>query len=178
MKTNMILKLMNLFFWVIFISLCLRTGSFITQFFQGIFVDLENSKEMYLNLDLTRHSQVSSTWYYITIMILIITPLAAKTYLAYLVTKIFTKINFNNPFNHITTKLLMKISYVALATGILALISNGYNMWLYKKDLLSILVEPYEAGSAEFLFLAAIIFIIAQIFKQGIAIQTENELTI
>lgn len=178
MKTDQILKLMKFIFWVIFINLCLRTGSFIYQFFHGLFIDLEGSKSIYLNLDLSEHSQLSTNSYYITVMTLIIIPCAVKAYLAYLVTKIFTKINFNNPFNIITSKLLIKISYVALATGILVLISNGYNMWLYKRDFLSILTELYEAGSGEFLFLGAIIFIIAQIFKKGTEIQSENELTI
>ncbi len=35
-----------------------------------------------------------------------------------------------------------------------------------------------DCGSSEFLFMAGIIFIIALIFKRGVEIQSENELTI
>jgi hypothetical protein len=178
MKTDRILKLMKFLFWVIFINLCLRTGFEIFYIFFSPFGNLESTKEVYLNLNLSEYSQLRTTLYYIIIKTLIITIYAAKTYLAYLVTKIFTKIDFNNPFTINTSKLLIKISYVALGTGILALISNGFNMWLDQRDFLSVLLEPYEKGSSEFLFLGTIIFIIAQVFKKGTKIQSENELTV
>jgi hypothetical protein len=39
-------------------------------------------------------------------------------------------------------------------------------------------LHRYLGGTGEFLFLAGIVFVIAQIFKRGIEIQTENELTV
>ena len=178
MKTNRILKLMKFLFWVIFIGLLLRTSLELFYLFFSPFGNLESTKEVYLNLDLSKHSQLSTTIYYVSIKTLVFTVLALKTYLAYLVIKIFAKISFKKPFNITTAKLLTKISHVALATGILALISNGYNMWINKIDFISILTDPIEKSSGEFLFLAGILFIIAQIFKIGTNIQSENELTI
>lgn len=178
MKTNRILKLMKFLFWVIFIGLILRTSIELFNLFFSPFGNLENTKEVYLNLDLSEYSQLRTTIYYVSIKALVIAVLALKTYLAYLAIKIFVKINFKKPFNTTTAKLLTKISHVALVTGILALISNGYNMWINKIDFISILTDPIEKSSGEFLFLAGILFIIAQIFKIGTNIQSENELTI
>jgi len=177
MKTDQILKLMKFLFWVIFIALCFNIGSLIYIFFKGKYVYLEGSKSIYVDSDLFEHSELRTTWYYISLP-LIITLLTLKAYIAYLVTRIFAKIDFNNPFNITAAKLLTKISHVALTTGVLVVIANVLYMWINKKDLISILIKPYEEGSGEFLFLAGIIFIIAQIFKKGTKIQSENELTI
>lgn len=166
MNADKILKLLKFLFWIIFIILCLRTCFDIYYSFLG---SSQNSSEYF---------ERSNTWYYITSNSLNIIVSIAKTYLAYLVTKIFTKINFNNPFNITTSKLLIKISYAALSTGVLALITNAYSMWLYKLDLLNIISDPYQPASGEFLFLGAIIYIISQIFKKGTEIQSENELTV
>ena len=68
----------------------------------------------------------------------------------------------------------MRISIVALEIGILAIISNAYAKWLMKSGVEVI----YESNSTEFLFLAGIVFVIAQIFKRGLEIQNENELTV
>jgi hypothetical protein len=39
-------------------------------------------------------------------------------------------------------------------------------------------LQAYLGGGAEFLLLGGIIFMIAEVFKRGIEIQTENELTV
>jgi hypothetical protein len=39
-------------------------------------------------------------------------------------------------------------------------------------------LQAYVGGAAEFLLLGGIIFMIAEVFKRGIEIQTENELTV
>jgi len=177
METDKILKLMKFLFWAVFIGLCIKTGSLVISFFVSLFTNPEGAKNLYLGLDLSELRNLN-TWYYINLMTLIIAFSALKTQIAYLVTKLFTKINFDKPFNTITAKLLSKISHFALGTGVLALIANAYNMWLYKGGLIENVAQQYVEGSREFLFLAGIIFIIAQIFKKGVDLQTENELTI
>ena len=79
-----------------------------------------------------------------------------------------------HPFTEAVSEQLSKISYVAVSAGLLAYIAQGHTKWLTKSGM--DLSENW--GSGEFLFLAGIIFIIAQIFKRGIELQTENELTI
>ncbi len=70
--------------------------------------------------------------------------------------------------------LISQISQLALGAGILEIITAGYSKWLIKKGV-SI---SESGGGAEFLFLAGVIFIIAEVFKKGVAIQTENDLTV
>ncbi|WP_104734728.1 DUF2975 domain-containing protein [Hanstruepera ponticola] len=179
MKTNSdrILSIMKFLFWFIFIGLCVQTGSLILTFILSLTGHIETASDLYLGLNLTSLYEFS-TWQFVNLMTLIITLSALKAYIAYLVVQIFTKINFDSPFNGLTAMRLGQISHVALGTGILALIANGYNMYLFKRSLIDLSAQPFVEGSREFLFLAGIIFVMAQIFKKGVALQNENELTI
>jgi hypothetical protein len=85
-----------------------------------------------------------------------------------------SKIHLINPFKIGIAILIEKVSYVILGTWIIAMLANLYNDWLRNSGLS--LQGNWNSG--EFLFLAGVIYIIAQIFKKGIEIQSENELTI
>ena len=176
-KTDRILSIMKFLFWLVFIGLCIKTGAIILSFIISLFSHSETAGDLYLELNLAELYK-DHFGHYICLVFLIIILSALKTYIAFLVTKIFIKINFETPFNSIAANLLIKISHVALATGILALIAYSYNFWLIRSKASMLNTVPFVEGSREFLFLAGIIFIIAQIFKKGVAMQTENELTI
>jgi hypothetical protein len=51
-------------------------------------------------------------------------------------------------------------------------------IWLAGKDIALKTFALFVGGGPEFLFLGAIVFVIAQVFKKGVEIQSENELTI
>jgi len=54
------------------------------------------------------------------------------------------------------------------------MLHNSHIGWLAKT--LPSMQENYISG--EFIFLAGVVFVIAQVFKKGVEIQTENELTV
>ena len=78
------------------------------------------------------------------------------------------------PFSAQMMSLIQKISHIALGIGIVALVAQNYGRWLMHRGH----SVPQNWGGEEFLFLAGIIFIIGLVFKRGIEIQSENELTI
>ncbi|WP_192820611.1 DUF2975 domain-containing protein [Rufibacter sp. LB8] len=175
METNSktILTLVHVLFWIIFIGLCIKTGALIFSSFVSLFVNPAGAKDLYEQLDLSELLAFNKS-YYISMMSLVIVMGAVKAYLAYLVIKIFKVFSYEKPFNYHVAQLIMTISHVALGAGILGIISNSYGRWLMKKGL----SLPLEWESSEFLFLAAIIFVIAQVFKKGTELQTESELTV
>lgn len=83
-----------------------------------------------------------------------------------------------HPFSTEVSLLISRISYLALEIAIVTAVGNNYCIRLVRRgaDLLNL--HEYLGGAGEILFLGGIIFIIAQIFKTGIEIQSENELTI
>ncbi|MGJ8661481.1 MAG: DUF2975 domain-containing protein, partial [Bacteroidota bacterium] len=96
-----------------------------------------------------------------------------KAYASYLVVQLLTKINLKSPFNLEIALLLEKLSYYILSIWIVDVVVNKYSEFLGSKFHLEI-----STSSLEYIFLGGVIFIIAQIFKRGIEIQTENELTV
>ena len=173
MKTKQILELLKILSWVIFIGLCIKAGAIIISFAVSLFINTEAAKDLYLGLNLSQLNDYSNL-YYICIVSFIITIALLKAYLFYLVIKIFKTINFHNPFNVVVGNLISKISYYAVVIAIIAIIANSYSDRLVKKGI----NFNVTWGSSEFLFMAGLLYIIAVIFKRGIEIQQENELTI
>ncbi|MDY8135071.1 DUF2975 domain-containing protein [Aquimarina sp. 2201CG5-10] len=173
MKTKQVLSAMKIISWIIFLGLCIKLGAILFSSAMGFWVNDEAIKNLYLGLDLSNLYTFSTT-YYAMILSLIISILAMKTYLFYLVIKIFSKIDFDRPFTLVIANLISRISYISLWTGLLSYFANRYSDRLLKKGA----VFKLDWGDSEFLFMAGIIFIIAFIFKRGIEIQSENELTI
>lgn len=172
-KNSFILKAMNVIFWVIFIGLCIKTGAILTSFLISLFIESEAAKDLYLGLNFFGLYTFDKLQYVLLVSIIVILT-GLKAYIAFLVVKIFLKFNFSNPFNKRVILIISKISYIALVTGILAILATAYSDWLIKKGI----AIPQEWQADEILFFAGVIYIIAQVFKRGIDIQAENELTV
>jgi len=176
-KTHELLIIMKVLSWIAFFGLCIKTGALAITFFVSEFINPIASKNLYLGLNLSNLKQFSNL-HYSAIILLLIFLTALKAYMIYLVIRIFLKLNLMNPFSTDVALLIKRISYVALATGALAMMATQYGQWLSKKGVeLNGLTEFVDSGAA-FLFFAGIIFIISLVFKKGIEIQTENELTV
>lgn len=175
MKTTQVLAIMKVISWIIFIGLCIKAGALITSSCISLFVNHEAAKDLYLGLNLFGLYEFN-TGYYISVISLMIAVGVLKAYLFYLVIKIFLKFDLNNPFTSNTANLISKISYVALSTGVIAVISNEYIKWLITHRIETHI--PFDFGSEEVLFLAGILFLVAYIFKHGVELQQENDLTV
>jgi len=137
------------------------------------------SKDIYMGLNLSKLYHNSKLYYNIlSFTIILISGL--KAYLFYFVIKIFSKFNITHLFSHEVYSLIIKISYIAFIISILSIVGKNGCEWLIYQgvELPALNLEQYIGGRSEFIFMAAIIFIIAQVFKRGIEIQSENELTI
>jgi hypothetical protein len=97
-----------------------------------------------------------------------------KSFVWFLVIKTLSKINLVNPFKMEVALTLEKISYVLFGTWIVGILSSAYTSRLLK--ITGELFGSWMTG--EFIFMAGLVFIISQIFKRGVEIQSENELTV
>jgi len=175
--TKQVLRILHVIAWIIFLGLCIKTGSILYSFFVSLFINTIATKNLHMGLDLSDLYRFN-TQHYVKFVSYVIALSALKAYIFYLVIKIFLKINFVQPFSTDVSLLISKISVVSLGVGVLTLLANGYTAWLTKKGVDFPDLQQYTGGAGEFLLLGAIIFIIAQIFKKGIEIQSENELTV
>ncbi|HLV45748.1 MAG TPA: DUF2975 domain-containing protein [Flavobacterium sp.] len=174
MRTNSIIfKTVHILFWIVFIGLCIKAGAILISFIISLFVNAAGAQDLYLGLDLSE-LYVAKKPYYIVIVLLLIALTALKALITYFAVKFFLKLNLIKPFSKEFASLFIKISYISLGTGVLATIANEFSSWISGQG---INIPIYWAGN-EILFFAGIIYLLALIFKKGIEIQSENDLTI
>jgi hypothetical protein len=176
-KNKLTLTVMNVLSWVIFIGLCIKTGTIFYSFVVSLHVNPEAAQNLYLGLNLSALYDFSLLLY-CSLMILIILIWGFKAFLFYFAIQIFLKLNLVKPFSTEIASLISKISYVACMVGVLSIVTSSFTVWLFTfrihfpNDIRDFI------GGSEFLFIAGILFIVALIFKSGIEIQSENELTV
>jgi hypothetical protein len=176
-KAKPIWVVMNIISWIVFILLCIKTGALLISFFVSLFINPAGAQDLHLGLNLSNLYRYN-VGHYVAIVSIIILLSALKARIFYLIILIFLKVNLVQPFSSEVSLLISRIGYVALGIGALTLIGNGYTEWLIKKGVAFPDLQAYLGAGEEFLFFAGIIFFIGQVFKRGIEIQSENELTV
>lgn len=175
-STTQMLKFLYVLSWIIFIGVCVEAGSFI---FNAVFSIAVNSyAARYFQLsDLYEYNRA----YFVTELLLMSIVGVLRAVMFYLIV-IFLhdkKLNLSQPFNKETGRFILKISFLALAIGLFSYWGVNYTEWLVQHGVKMPDVHYLRLGGADvWLFMGVTLFVIAQIFKKGIEIQSENELTI
>ena len=91
----------------------------------------------------------------------------------------YKKLDVSHPFNTDVRKSIATLSYIALGIGLFSVWGLGYTQWLVAQGVQMPDVKELRFGGADvWLFMSVILFVIAQIFKRGIQLQEDNDLTI
>jgi hypothetical protein len=171
-KTEQILAAMNILSQVVFIGLLIQAGAILVSY--GVSITNPNgARNLYMGLDLYNLRQFNFWHYTLTISFMVALPIL-KAYVAFLVVKAIARIKLSNPFRIEVSRLLERISYFIFGIWVLAMLYNAHIAWLSK--ITTGLQQNWISG--EFILLAGVIFVISQIFKKGVEIQSENELTV
>ena len=179
MKTGTILKILYVLSWIIFIGVCIEAGSFIVN---AIFA-LANPAvvtHLWQQVDLSDLFNYDHGYFFVVTLIMSIVAVM-KAGLFYLIIKILhnKKVNMTHPFSKEVRRLIFLLSYIALVIGLFSGYGVKYIGWLIKQGVKMPDTHYLRLGGADvWLFMAVILFVIAQIFKRGIEIQSENELTV
>lgn len=171
-KTEGILVVLKVIAWIAMVGYAIEAGAKIISFIVSFF-NVEATKNLYKGLSYY-DLRMQSEWHYIGVMLFVIFIAAMKVEVWIRVIQLFSDLNLRNPFKSKVTKLLEKISYVLFSIAIVSIIANGQFKWINKHFSFNYANHNAE----EFIFMAALTYIISQIFKRGIEIQEENELTV
>ena len=117
-----------------------------------------------------------STWYYVYAMCLTIAVSALKATIWYVVYGLLLKLKLQTPFSKEVEKKLERIAYLLLGVWIVS--SIFWKIYAYYLSQATGIQLPATNTGDEYLFIAGIVYIISQIFKRGIEIQEENQLTV
>jgi Protein of unknown function (DUF2975) len=129
--------------------------------------------EVDLNMFSIREHSIS---YYVFAMCLTIAVTALKVLIWYVVFELLSKLKLQTPFTMEVEKKLEKIAYLLLGVWIVS--SFFWKTYIYYLAQDTGIQLPANNSGDEYLFMAGMIYIISQVFKRGIEIQEENDLTV
>jgi hypothetical protein len=178
--TAQVLKVFQILSWIIFIGLCIEAGGIFFNIFYTFFIDPINTNQFWDGADLSALYQFNpGQFIVITVIMTIIAFL--KAIMFFRIVKIFTdkKLNMAQPFNADLRQFMLLMSYLSLGIGLFSFYGLKYSGSLVQKGVTMPDAQALNmAGADVWLFMSVILFVIVQIVKRGIEIQTENDLTI
>ncbi|MCF8325257.1 MAG: DUF2975 domain-containing protein [Leadbetterella sp.] len=162
--------------WIIFIGLCIEAGALLVNFVISIYKP-EIVSRLYEKLDLSELFAYSENAYY-GIYSFILAVAMLKAYLFYVVIELVSKLSLSKPFSEYVADKINKVSYFTFSIGLVSYIGKETAKHLQHRGIELNALNKFWADSEAFILMAAIIYVIANIFKRGIEIQNENDLTI
>lgn len=173
---NFVFKGLLVIAWIIFVGLCIEAGGLIVNFFFSQFKP-EFVQNLYQKLDLTQMYKESKLAFF-GVYGFIMTIAILKACLFYIVIRLMHKLDLSKPFNTFVSRQISLISYYTLSIGLLSYIARQVTKSLKHYDFITDNLNQFWEDSQAFILMGAVIYIIATIFKKGIEIQNENDLTV
>lgn len=170
-KTGRLLRLMNILSWIVFIGYLIKAGTVVISYLVST-QNPEAARDLYDGLDLSAYMNASFVNYTFVVAYKVILY-GLQAYIAFLITKLLSRLNLSKPFNSYGVLLMQIMTYTILGIWVVAMI---YNIHVAILEKVYGVAASYISG--DFLFLAGIVFIFAQIFKRGVEMQYENDLTV
>jgi hypothetical protein len=173
---NFVFIVVKIVAWMIFVGLCIEAGALIVNFVISLFKP-DIVKNLYQKLDLSDMYEKSSIAYFCMYSFILCISIL-KAVLFYVVSMLVTKIDLSRPFNNFVSNQIFQISYYTFSIGLLSFIAQESGKRLIRYEIDSNNLNPFWEGSQGFILMAGVIYLIAIIFKKGLEIQDENDLTV
>ena len=162
--------------WLIFVGLSIEAGGLIVNFFFSLY-NPEIIQNLYQKLDLMEmYNDSKLAFFGVYSFILIISIL--KAVLFYAVIHLMHKMDLSKPFSTFVAAQIKLISYYTLSIGLLSSIASQFARYLMHHGFVTDNLNRFWTDGQAFILMGAVIYIIATIFKKGVDIQDENDLTV
>ena len=174
------LLILHVISWIIFVGLSIDATGLLTKTIATLTLNPDDAAKFWKSIDLTEVYKVNETQYIMLTSIIIIVAFL-KAILFYCIIRIFLNKNFNiaTPFNEIFKKFILTLVYLSFGIALFSSWGTKLTNQLSSYGLkLQDNEELHIDGGGVWLFMTIILFVIAQIFKKGIELQKENDLTI
>lgn len=173
---NFVFTGLHIVAWIIFVGLCIEAGALVVNFIFSIYKP-EVVPKLYQKLDLSEmYNSSKMVFFGMYGFILFISLL--KAYLFYMVIRLLSKLNLSKPFSSFVSEQITQISYCTFSIGILSYIALQTAKNMQHHGYVTDNLNGFWEDSQAFILMAAVIYVIATIFKKGVEIQNENDLTV
>jgi len=179
--TSQMLVILQVLSWIIFIGLCIDAGALIVNTCITLFVDGSRVENFWNGKEFLAGLYIADAGYFITVTGSMIIVAVLKATMFYLILKLFLqkKLTISRPFSTELKSFIINQGYLALGIGLFSHFGFNYARWLAKKHALPLDLQALHLGDGDvWLFMAVLLFVIAQVVKKGIEVQHENDLTI
>lgn len=173
---NFVFTILKIVAWIIFVGLSIEAGGLIVNFVFSL-LNPEFVQNLYQKLDLMEIYR-RNKWNFYSIYSFILTISILKVVLFYVVIRLVTKIDLSKPFNEFVSKQILLISYYTFSIGLLSYIARQSVKNLPHYEIVTDNLNQFWEDSQAFILMSAVIYIIALIFRKGIELQSENDLTV
>jgi len=173
---NFVFTFLKIVSWLIFVGLCIEAGGLVVNFIFSLFKP-EMVQNLYQKLDLNEMYHSSKLVFFgMYSFILFISFL--KAHLFYVVIRLVSKLDLAKPFSSFVSEQITKISYYTFSIGIISYVARETAQNMQHHGYVLDKLDKFWADGQAFILMAAVIYVIATIFKKGVEIQNENDLTI
>lgn len=179
-RTSTSLTILLVLSWIIFVGVGIEAGSFITSAVGTMILNPVGAKHLWHQVDLSSLYYYDKGYFLLeSIIISIVAILRAVIF--YLIIKLLhtKKLEIFRPFSTELTRFTQQIALLSILTGLFSSWGVKYAAWFETQEVQMPDIELLRLGGADvWLFMGVTLFVIAQVFKKGIEIQSENELTV
>ena len=179
-STRQVLKILYILSWIIFIGVCIEAGGFIFNAFFALVINPVGARNFWEGMDLSSLYKHDRGYFFVETLLMSIVAVM-RAWMFYLIVKILhdKKLDMSQPFNREVGRFIFNVSYLAFGIGLFSWWGVKYAEWFVKQGVEMPDIQYLRLGGADvWLFMSVTLFVVAQIFKRGIEIQTENELTV
>lgn len=174
--TNFVFWALYAVAWLIFVGLSIEAGGLLVNFIFSLYKP-EVVPNLYQKLDLIQMYQDSKMAFFGTYSFILIIAIL-KAILFYIVIRLMHKMDLNKPFSTFVARQISQISYFTLSIGLLSYIARQLVKSLRHHGFVPDNLSLFWTDSQAFILMGAVLYIIATIFKKGVEIQNENDLTV
>lgn len=178
--TKHILIVLNIITWIIFIGVCIEAGGFLFNSLYTLFVGPQNAEFFWNRMDLSSLYKFGKS-HFITVTTIVNIVVILRAIMFFVMVKFLydKKLDLSKPFNLEMRRFILNIGYLALGISFFCSWGTNYTDSLVRDGVTMPGIHQLRiAGADVWLFMSITLFVIAQLFKKGIELQTENDLTV
>jgi len=178
--TEQILRLLYILSWIIFIGVCVEAGGFIFNALLMLVFNPADLKIFWQQVDLSGLYEYDRGYFGVVTLFMIIVAVM-KALIFYLIVKILhdKKLDMFRPFSKEVERFIFKVAYLSFGIGLFSHWGVNYSKWLMEQGAEMPDLHYLRLGGADvWLFMGVVLLVIAHIFRRGVEMQTENDLTI
>lgn len=178
--TKHILIVLNIITWIIFIGVCIEAGGFLFNSLYTLFIGPQNAEFFWNHLDLSSLYKFGKS-HFITVTTIVNIVAILRAIMFFVIVKFLydKKLDLSKPFNLEMRRFILNIGYLSLGISFFCSWGTNYTDSLVRDGVTMPSIHQLRiAGADVWLFMSITLFVIAQLFKKGIELQTENDLTV